>query len=396
MSHPKEWIKVKFEQIVRNITDRIDKPSESGLDYYIGLEHLDTDQIRIKRFGSTADVNATKFLCKKGDIIFGKRNSYLRKVAVTDRDAVVSAHSMIFRPTGNLIEFDFLPCFLQSSTFWRIAHAVSEGSMSPTIKWKIISKQEFFIPPIEEQKKIAKLLWAIEDNIEKTEKLISINEKLKRGLLKELLTKGIGHKKFKKTKIGEIPEEWDLVQIKDVAKIQMGKTPSRKNKSYWNSGTNTWVSIRDLNSKIIIDSREKITDLAVNESGIKVVPKGTLIMSFKLTLGKLAYAGKDLFTNEAIVSFYPNKKIDQSFLYLILSNYNFDSKVAQAVKGKTLNKEKILKLELQLPKLEEQINIINFIKPSETTIEKFNQHLVLLNNLKKKLTDEIMKGEVRV
>ena len=111
---PPNWIKVRFDEIAENITDRIDKPNESGLEYYIGLEHLDTDQIRIERFGSTEDVKATKFLCKKGDIIFGKRRSYLRKVAVTDRDAVVSAHSMVIRPKGELIVSEFLPCFMQS------------------------------------------------------------------------------------------------------------------------------------------------------------------------------------------------------------------------------------------------------------------------------------------
>jgi len=216
MTNKNKWIKVKFGEIVQNITDRIDKPSESGLDYYIGLDQLDTDQIRIKRFASTSDVEATKFLCKKGDIIFGKRNAYLRKVAISDRDAVVSAHSMVLRPFGELIDSKFLPCLLQSSTFWKVAHSISEGSMSPTIKWKNLSKQNFTIPSVEEQKRIAELLWAIEDNIEKTEKMIEVNEKLKKGLLNELLTKGIGHKKFKETEIGEIPEEWDLVKIDEI------------------------------------------------------------------------------------------------------------------------------------------------------------------------------------
>ena len=151
----------------------------------------------------------TKFLCKKGDIIFGKRRSYLRKVAVTDRDAVASAHSMIIRPKGDLIVPEFLPCFMQSSIFWKTAHAISEGSMSPTIKWKTLAKQDFLVPTIEEQKKIAETLWSIEENIVKNECLVSTAEVLKKGLLNELLTKGIGHEKFKETEIGLIPEYWE-------------------------------------------------------------------------------------------------------------------------------------------------------------------------------------------
>jgi type I restriction enzyme S subunit len=114
---PSQWKKVKFEDIIENITDRIDNPQEAGLSNYIGLEHLDTDGIRIKRYGSPNDVQATKFLCKKGDIIFGKRRAYLRKLAVTERDAVVSAHSMVLRPKAGKIYSDFLPWFLHSSQF---------------------------------------------------------------------------------------------------------------------------------------------------------------------------------------------------------------------------------------------------------------------------------------
>ena len=214
-----DWQKVKFDEIATIITDRIEKPIESGLKDYIGLDHLDTDCIRIKRFGSTEDVDATKFLCKKGDIIFGKRNSYLRKVAVSDRDAVVSAHSMVLRPTGNKIYPDFLPCFMQSSTFWKTAHSISEGSMSPTIKWKTLAAQEFWLPSIEEQKKISELLWSIEYNIQKTEKLIDTTEKLKQGLLNELLTKGIGHTRFKDSELGRIPEEWEVVKLGDITEM---------------------------------------------------------------------------------------------------------------------------------------------------------------------------------
>ena len=245
-----DWQKVRFDEISTVVTDRIDKPIESGLEDYIGLEHLDTDCIRIKRFGSTEDVDATKFLCKKGDIIFGKRNSYLRKVAISDRDAVVSAHSMVLRPMGNKIYPDFLPCFMQSSIFWKTAHSISEGSMSPTIKWKTLAAQEFWLPSIEEQKKISELLWSIEDNIQKTEKLIETTEILKQGLLNELLTKGIGHTRFKDSELGRIPEEWEVVKLEDLTtKIVDGV---HKKPDYSEKGI-PFITIKNLTSSSGID-----------------------------------------------------------------------------------------------------------------------------------------------
>ncbi len=293
MKTKKDWITLKFEDFVENITDRIEKPSESGLEYYIGLDHIDTDQIRIKRFGSTADVNATKFLCKKGDIIFGKRNSYLRKVAVTDRDAVVSAHSMIFRPKSNQIYPDFLPCFLQSSVFWKIAHSISEGSMSPTIKWKILAKQEFRLPPLDEQKKIAELLWAIEDNIEKTEKLIKLNEKLKQGLLNELLTKGIGHKKFKKTEIGEIPEEWGLVELGSVMtpnfglRITQKKDKGTKYPVYGGGGVSFYTDSYSRENEFLI------ARFAMSEECVRFVSGKFYLLDSGLTINPIDYIPKE-------------------------------------------------------------------------------------------------------
>jgi len=213
---PRNWQKVKFAEIAEIVTNRIDNPKKSGLQDYIGLEHLDTDEIRIKRYGSTSDVEATKFLCKKGDIIFGKRNSYLRKVAISDRDAVVSAHSMVLRPKGDKIISKFLPCFMQSSQFWKTAQAISEGSMSPTIKWKTLANQEFWLPNLSDQGRIADILWALEDSLEKTEKLIEITEIVKKALSQKLLTRGIGHNKFRKTELGEIPEEWEIKYLEEV------------------------------------------------------------------------------------------------------------------------------------------------------------------------------------
>jgi len=122
---PPNWIKVRFDDIAEIVKDRVENPSESGLAYFIGLEHLDTDCIRLKRFGSAEDVKSSKFICKKGDIIFGRRRTYLRKVAISDRDAVVSTDAMIFRPIGDKIYPDFLSCFMQSSIFWKTVHANS-------------------------------------------------------------------------------------------------------------------------------------------------------------------------------------------------------------------------------------------------------------------------------
>lgn len=377
---PANWSKVRFDEISKNITDRVDKPKESGLDYYIGLEHLDTDEIRIKRFGSTKDVEATKFLCNKNDIIFGKRRAYLRKLAISDRDAVVSAHSMILRPNGNMIVDEFLPCFMQSSIFWKTAHSISEGSMSPTIKWKTLAKQEFWIPPKEEQKKIAEILWAIEDNIEKTEKLIATTEKLKRGLLNELLTKGIGHTKFKKTELGEIPEEWELVNVGDICWVDNGKRNAQ-------DAVPDGQYILFDRSKTIKKSNKYIFDceaVIIPGEGQDFLPRH---FNGKFDLHQRAYAIGSNSTNKIIILY---------LYYWFLQHRKHFLTVAVGSTVKSLRMNHFTQFPLLLPRLQEQEQIVNIMKRIDNKLNINCNHLELLNRLKKKLTNEFMTGKIRV
>ena len=151
------------------------------------------------------------------------------------------------------------------------------------------------------------------------------------------------------------------VQIKDVFDLQMGKTPSRKNFAYWTDGSIDWVSIRDLGTydRYVGGTREHITQLAVDESGIRQVPPNTLIMSFKLSLGKTAITVKPTYTNEAIMAFidkgcYP---FDIGYLFHQFSAKDWTAGTNMAVMGATLNKKTLSESWIELPNEEEQHRI---------------------------------------
>ena len=152
-------------------------------------------------------------------------------------------------------------------------------------------------------------------------------------------------------------EDWDIRLFKDVFDLQMGKTPDRKNFSLF-EGDNTWVSIKDLDGKYISKSKECISDEAAKN--IKLVKRGTVIMSFKLTVGKTAIAGKDLYTNEAIMAFNLrcDYDIDASFLYYYLMNYRWEGS-NKAVMGITLNKATISKHKIAIPPKPTQLSIVS-------------------------------------
>ena len=177
--------------------------------------------------------------------------------------------------------------------------------------------------------------------------------------------------------------------------ISIGRTPSRNKPSYWGKGHH-WVSIRDLNSKVVTETKEQITDLAVTDARCKVVKKGTLLFSFKLTIGKMAFAGCDLFTNEAIAAFAikDEKELHPGFLYYALQSATYGGS-NQAVMGKTLNSKSLAEIKIPVPPLDDQIRIADLLGKVEGLIAQRKQHLQQLDDLLKSVFLEMFGDPVR-
>lgn len=174
-----DWKVWRFDQMATNVNDRIDNPSESGMEHYVGLEHLDADSLKIRRWGSPDDVGATKLMFKKGDIIFGRRRAYQRKLGVAEFDGICSAHAMVLRAKPEVVLPDFLPFFMQSDLFMNRAVEISVGSLSPTINWKTMAVQKFALPTLDQQKGFIAVLSEVENCIFQLENLLAEQEKLK-------------------------------------------------------------------------------------------------------------------------------------------------------------------------------------------------------------------------
>ena len=174
----------RFDQIAELITVRV-APGETALDRYVGLEHLDSETLKISRWGSPKDVIGQKHSFWPGDIIFGKRRAYQRKLAVANFEGICSAHAMVLRAKPEVVLPEFLPFFMQSDLFMNRALDISVGSLSPTINWRTLAEQDFPLPPLDEQRRIANLLWKIEDVIDGTMKVISSLKRLKNSFRRE-------------------------------------------------------------------------------------------------------------------------------------------------------------------------------------------------------------------
>jgi len=156
-----------------------------------------------------------------------------------------------------------------------------------------------------------------------------------------------------------------LYKLSDVFDLQMGKTPSRDNNMYWKDGNLPWVSIADLSkSQIYIEnSKEMITNLAAKDTLMKCIPQDTVIMSFKLSLGKTAITRTPLYTNEAIMAFLDKKviQIESKYIYFLFRNIQWGQYTNNAVKGKTLNKKFFSDFQINIPEYIQQKKIASIL-----------------------------------
>ena len=167
----------KFDQIAFNSTDK-KKPVDEDKEHYIGLEHLDSGSLKATRWGSEIAPKGEKLLMKKGDVLFGKRRAYQKKVAIAPFDGIFSAHGLVLRPKTDVIDPGFFPLFIASDYFLDAAIKISVGSLSPTINWRDLKELEFDLPSISVQQKLAKVLWVINDTKEAYQKLIQETDEL--------------------------------------------------------------------------------------------------------------------------------------------------------------------------------------------------------------------------
>ena len=205
----------------------------------------------------------------------------------------------------------------------------------------------------------------------------------------------------------DIPESWEWVRFKNLVSYNMGKTPPRKESEYWENATYPWVSIADL----VLDDMVCVTKERVNEHSAKVIFKnhiskaGTLLMSFKLTVGKVSILGMDAFHNEAIISIYPFCDVNRvitNYLFATLPLLSQNGNTKTAIKGATLNSDSLDALLIPVPPIKEQIRICEKIKALKNILSIYTnleQSLTRLNDtfplqLKKSILQYAVQGKL--
>ena len=186
-------------------------------------------------------------------------------------------------------------------------------------------------------------------------------------------------------------------KLKDIFDLQMGKTPSRNNIEYWNANDYKWISIADLTktSKYISETKEYLSESAVGDSGIKVIPANTVVMSFKLSIGKTAITAENMYSNEAIMAFRDKHIVEilPEYIYYMFKYKNWDEGSNKAVMGKTLNKATLSEVEIEICSITEQRKIVSVLDKMSSALEKREDELSALDDLIKARFVELFDGK---
>jgi len=167
MIKTKKWDKIFLGEIADEITERVDKPSQSGFEMFVGLEHFVSGDLKIKEWGSTKNLVSAMKKFQKGDILFARRNAYLKRASIVEFDGVCSGDAFVIREKKDRLVPGFLAFIFNSESLWHYANSYAAGTMSKRVKWRDLAKYSFKLPPLDEQKRLADLLWSVDEVEEK-------------------------------------------------------------------------------------------------------------------------------------------------------------------------------------------------------------------------------------
>ncbi|MCZ2074220.1 MAG: restriction endonuclease subunit S [Bryobacterales bacterium] len=400
------WKTWRFDQIATNVNVRIDNPSESGMEHYVGLEHLDPDSLRIRRWGSPNDVEATKLCFKSGDIIFGRRRAYQRKLGVAEFDGICSAHAMVLRAKSEVVLPELLPFFMQSDLFMNRAIEISVGSLSPTINWKTLAIQEFALPPMEMQRHAVELLGTIEANCNEYYGALRAAESLFESALLDL-TIGLSYPGEKKnitndwTKarppgVQEIPSTWRLVRLTDVSRLESGHTPSRRHDDYW-TGDIPWISLGDterLDKRRIIQTAETVSQKGIDNSSARLLPKNTVVLCRTASVGFCSVMDTEMATSQDFANFICNQgEILPDFLYFLFRALrSYWKRIAMGGGVKTVYMPFFKEMQIALPPIPDQESIIEELSAIQDSVAALSNRLVQTREFQANVRNQLIAG----
>lgn len=331
----------------------------------------------------------SSYSVRRGDILFNRTSETQEEVGFAsvylgDETVVFGGFVIRGRGRGAAIDNIYSGYAFRSPIIRSQIISKGQGAVRANIGQQELSKVLAVLPPLSEQRAIADALSDVDALISSLDTLISKKRAVKTAAMQQLLTG--------KQRLPGFGGKWEVKRLGEIARITIGRTPSRRVQAYWGRGY-PWLSIADLKTKYVTNTKEEITEAAA--IGMSVIPKGTLVMSFKLTIGKLAFAAQDLYSNEALCGFN-DLDADAEFLYYVLGRTDFSLYGKQAVKGYTVNTESLNAVEIPYPPLKEQTAIAAVLSDMDAEISALEARREKTRQVKQGMMQDLLTGRTRL
>ena len=373
----KNWTRVRFDDVVENLNETCD-PAEAGLERVIAMEHLEPGSLHVRAWGNVADGTTFTRRCRPGQVLFGKRRAYQRKVAVAEFDAVVSGDIYVLAPKGDRLLPELLPFLCLSERFFQHAVGTSAGSLSPRTNWSSLASFEFDLPPLDQQRRIAEILWAMDEANEKQLELASASANAADWTRNEHFSKG---NRFK------------LCPMQETGKWVSGNTPSRSRDDFWN-GSFPWVSPKDMKQPLISDSEEHLSDAGRKEStvvgagSVLIVIRG-MILAHSFPVG---IAQRDVAFNQDMKALIPESEFSPTYLfhYFKWATPKILGRISDSSHGtKRLGMDELFEMKVPTPSRTEQDSFVEKIQSLETAETAVRQNADTLREFRTAFLNQI-------
>ncbi len=397
-----DWQLVKLGDIAYETSDRVDNPSQSGFECFVGLEHLESGNLTVNRWGNTEDVTSAMKLFKQGDTLFARRNAYLKRASMVTFDGVCSGDAIVLRENREMVVEGFLPLILNTDDLWNYAIANAAGSMSKRVKWRNLAEYKFALPPKDEQRRIADILWAADEVILKTKFLQEQIQSYKQTLMQSLFDPHMLEREGKSSKLVPLAEV--------VTYASDGPFGSKLKTEHYTSEGVRVIRLQNIGEGSFEDADKAYISNSYYHDLIRYTVKPGDIIVAGLgdeahALGRACLIPKDLgiSVNKAdCFCLRANTSIiDQEYLLFFLNSLYARNQVNQLVQGTTrarINVSNLKSIMAIVPDRESQAKVCHILKSLETTYAEVLSNIQIKRNLAVKLREHLLsvKGQINV
>lgn len=361
------WVLTPIGDLADEISKRVDNPSDSGYEKFVGLEHFVSGDLKIRQWGSTEILTSSTKAFESGDILFARRNAYLRRASLVSFDGVCSGDAFVLRENHEKVVPGFLTFVMNSNALWDFANANAAGTMSKRVKWRDLANYEFLLPPKDQQSEIAELFWAMDEMIETHSK---VSEKLDIVFLstsKKTFKEGSGNKK----------------QLKSIAQIIMGQSPAGN--TYNESGEGMPFLQGNAEFGSICPSFEKYTS-----DPKKKAPKDSILFSVRAPVGDLNIADQEYCIGRGLAAIViENSKLRKFIYYFLKFEQTELERNSTGSTFKSVNKDVLSSLSVVIPKEDQLGSIITQIDSITKSLEAINNKIESSKLLQKSLISKV-------